>query len=148
MAFPTDVGIIDLMLDIPTGDQSDWYEFLKPQLREESRDFEFPVQYMFHDVPHVDGGPDPVGAQGCSGYVTVENGKFVPQFKTTPEKPFICFSVNPYPTALTNPPPNVSSTRTAPARSNFIESAFCPDRRAGFMNNDPSIFQSVFREFV
>jgi len=57
MAFPTDIGIIDLMLDIPTGDQRDWYEFLKPQLREESREYEFPVQYMFHDVPHVDGGP-------------------------------------------------------------------------------------------
>jgi len=48
-------------------------------------------------------GPDPVGAEGCSGYVTVENGKFVPQFKTTAESPFICFSVNPYPATLTNP---------------------------------------------
>ncbi|MCU1358459.1 MAG: putative TIM-barrel fold metal-dependent hydrolase [Acidimicrobiales bacterium] len=62
MAMPTDIGIIDLMLDIPSADQSDWYEFLKPQLREESKDHEFPAQYMFRDVPHVDGGPDPVGA--------------------------------------------------------------------------------------
>ena len=62
MSMPTDIGIVDLMLDIPSADQSDWYEFLKPQLREESRDYEFPAQYMFHDVPHVDGGPDPVGA--------------------------------------------------------------------------------------
>ena len=60
MAFPTDIGVIDLMLDLPSEDQSDWYEFLKPQLREESRDYEFPAQYMFKDVPHLDGGPDPV----------------------------------------------------------------------------------------
>jgi predicted TIM-barrel fold metal-dependent hydrolase len=62
MAMPTDIGIIDLMLDIPTGDQRTWYEFLAPQLREESKDYEFPAQYMFKDVPHLDGGPDPVGA--------------------------------------------------------------------------------------
>jgi branched-chain amino acid transport system substrate-binding protein len=48
-------------------------------------------------------GPDPVGAQGCEAYVTVENGKFVPQFNTTAAKPFICFPVNPYPATLTNP---------------------------------------------
>ena len=51
---PTDVGIVDLMLGIPTGHEKDWYEFLKPQLREESKDYEFPVQYMFKDVPHID----------------------------------------------------------------------------------------------
>lgn len=62
MAMPTDVGIIDLMLDIPSGDQSEWYEFLKPQLREESKDHEFPAQYMFRDVPHPDPGDDPVDA--------------------------------------------------------------------------------------
>ena len=35
MTFPTDVGIIDLMLTIPTGHEQDWYEFLKPQLLDE-----------------------------------------------------------------------------------------------------------------
>jgi len=62
MTMPTDIGIIDLMLDIPSGDQSEWYEFLKPQLREESKDHEFPAQYMFGDVPHPDPGDDPVDA--------------------------------------------------------------------------------------
>lgn len=62
MTMPTDIGVIDLMLDFPSPDQRDWYQFLKPQLREDSKDFEFPVEYMFKDVPHVDGGPDPVGA--------------------------------------------------------------------------------------
>ena len=42
------------MLGIPTGHEKDWYEFLKPQLREESKDYEFPAQYMFKDVPHLD----------------------------------------------------------------------------------------------
>lgn len=60
MPMPTDIGIVDLMLDLPGADQAHWYEFLKPQLREESRDYEFPAQYMFTDVPHIDGGPDPV----------------------------------------------------------------------------------------
>ncbi|MGI8711169.1 MAG: amidohydrolase family protein [Acidimicrobiales bacterium] len=58
MAMPTDIGIVDLMLDIPSADQSNWYEFLKPQLREESRNHEFPAQYMFTKVPHLDLGDD------------------------------------------------------------------------------------------
>jgi predicted TIM-barrel fold metal-dependent hydrolase len=62
MAMPTDIGIIDLMLDIPGPDQRDWYEFLKPQLREESRDYEMPAGYMFTDVPHLEGEADPVAA--------------------------------------------------------------------------------------
>ncbi len=53
MTMPSDVGIIDLMLGIPSGNERDWYEFLKPQLREESKDYEFPAQYMFKDVPHL-----------------------------------------------------------------------------------------------
>jgi len=59
---PRDIGIVDLMLDIPSEDQSDWYEFLKPQLREESRDYEFPAEYMFTHVPHVAPEGDPVDA--------------------------------------------------------------------------------------
>jgi predicted TIM-barrel fold metal-dependent hydrolase len=64
MAPLDDIGIIDTMLGIPeAGDRESWYAFLKPQLRDvESQDFEFPAQYMFHDIP---GGPgtdeDPVG---------------------------------------------------------------------------------------
>src|SRR3954471_17148477 len=60
MAMPTDIGIVDLMLDIPGADQAHWYEFLKPQLREESKDYEFPAQYMFKGVPHVEAASDPV----------------------------------------------------------------------------------------
>jgi ABC-type branched-subunit amino acid transport system substrate-binding protein len=48
-------------------------------------------------------GPSVPGDQDCIAYVAAVDGKFVPQFNTTPEKPFICFPVNPYPAALTNP---------------------------------------------
>jgi len=56
---PSDLGIIDLMLGIPEGPKKDWYDFLKPLVRDhESQDeFEFPAQYMFKEVPedpHVD----------------------------------------------------------------------------------------------
>ena len=52
MTMPTDVGIIDLMLGIPEGNERDWYEFLQAAARdEESKDYEFPAQYMFKEVP-------------------------------------------------------------------------------------------------
>ncbi len=63
------VGVVDTMLGIPDGDRGQWYEFLKPQLREESQDFEFPVQYMFHEVP-----PDP--ADDPVGYVVSEMDRY------------------------------------------------------------------------
>ena len=62
MTMPTDVGIIDLMLGIPEGSKKDWYGFLKPAcMDEESKDDEFPAQYMFKDVPQdIDAEADPV----------------------------------------------------------------------------------------
>ncbi len=54
---PTNIGIIDLMLGIPEGPKKDWYEFLKPLVRdvESKHEFEFPAQYMFKEVPeHVE----------------------------------------------------------------------------------------------
>jgi hypothetical protein len=63
MPMPTDVGVIDLMLGIPSGDPKRWYDFLRTQLldRESREDFEFPAEYMFKHVPkfqeHMD---DPV----------------------------------------------------------------------------------------
>jgi len=53
MAYPSDVGVIDTMLDLPFGDVASTYEFLTPNLRdrESNEDFEFPVEYMFKDVP-------------------------------------------------------------------------------------------------
>ncbi|HEY8547456.1 MAG TPA: amidohydrolase family protein [Acidimicrobiales bacterium] len=53
MGMPTDIGIVDLMLQVPDGNKRDWYRFLADNLRDtESREeFEFPVEYMFKDVP-------------------------------------------------------------------------------------------------
>ena len=53
MSMPTDIGIIDLMLGIPDGPKKDWYGFLKPLVRdrESQEEFEFPVEYMFKEVP-------------------------------------------------------------------------------------------------
>ncbi|MEZ5140596.1 MAG: amidohydrolase family protein [Acidimicrobiales bacterium] len=105
MAMPTDVGVIDLMLDIPSTEQRDWYEFLKPQLREESKDYEMPAEYMFKAVPHLDEAPDPVAATlelmdrhgieramvGCGFEETASRRAL----REHPDRFFGCFNVDP-----------------------------------------------------
>ncbi len=51
--WPSGLGIIDTMFDLPFADIAKVYEFLAPQLRDRDskESFEFPVEYMFHDVP-------------------------------------------------------------------------------------------------
>jgi predicted TIM-barrel fold metal-dependent hydrolase len=53
MAMPTDVGVIDLMLQIPERPKRDAYRFLESNLRdaESLEQFEFPVEYIFRNVP-------------------------------------------------------------------------------------------------
>ena len=53
MPSPHDLGVIDLMLGVPDpGQKERWYDFLKPNLRdEESKGMAFPAQYMFKEVP-------------------------------------------------------------------------------------------------
>jgi predicted TIM-barrel fold metal-dependent hydrolase len=53
MSYPADIGVIDLMMGIPEGHKRDWYGFLRGGLmdQESREEFEFPVQYMFKDVP-------------------------------------------------------------------------------------------------
>ncbi|MBM3662275.1 MAG: amidohydrolase [Actinobacteria bacterium] len=53
MAMPSGIGIIDTMLDLPFADLRKVYEFLGPQLRDRdsTEKFDFPVEYMFKDVP-------------------------------------------------------------------------------------------------
>ena len=55
MSMPKGVGAIDLMLNIPGRDQSDWYAFMEPLLLdEESRKvFQMPAQYLFRNLPDV-----------------------------------------------------------------------------------------------
>lgn len=60
MAMPNDIKVIDLMLNVPGEDNSQWYEFMKPLLLdEESRQmFKMPAQYMFKDIPESGGKED------------------------------------------------------------------------------------------
>ena len=53
MGMPTGIGIIDTMIGFPHGDMKEAYRFITRQTRdkESKEDFEFPVEYMFKDVP-------------------------------------------------------------------------------------------------
>ncbi len=53
MGMPTDVKVIDCMMGIPSRDPKPGYDFIRPLYRDrESLDpFDFPVEYMFKDVP-------------------------------------------------------------------------------------------------
>ncbi len=53
MPMPTDIGIIDTMIDFPHPDMKETYRFITRQTRdaESKESFEFPVEYMFKDVP-------------------------------------------------------------------------------------------------
>jgi predicted TIM-barrel fold metal-dependent hydrolase len=58
---PTDIKAIDLMLGIPVSETNkEWYEAFKPLLMDnESRQmFKMPAQYMFRDIPKLDGLDD------------------------------------------------------------------------------------------
>ncbi len=52
MAMPTDIGIIDTMIGFPHKDFSQ-YDFIRAQTKDaqSNEDFEFPVEYMFKNVP-------------------------------------------------------------------------------------------------
>ncbi len=60
MTMPKDVGVIDLMMGIPSSDPKQHYEFLKKQFmdRESKEDFAFPVEYIFKGVPTFEDLPD------------------------------------------------------------------------------------------
>lgn len=62
MAMPQDVGIVDLMIGFPMQDKKKVYEYLQRGMRDdESKEFSFPAQYMFKDVPDANReGDDPI----------------------------------------------------------------------------------------
>ncbi|HUE60836.1 MAG TPA: amidohydrolase family protein [Acidimicrobiales bacterium] len=53
MPIPQGIGIVDTMIGFPHPDLKEVYAFITRQTRDEEsrRDFEFPVEYMFKDVP-------------------------------------------------------------------------------------------------
>lgn len=62
MPMPADIQIIDLMMGIPTADNSSWYTFIRPLLMdEESRTrFRMPAEYLFRRLPRTGNPEDPV----------------------------------------------------------------------------------------
>ncbi len=62
MPFPADVGVIDLMLQIPGEDTRGWYDFMQPLFMDEaSRNYaKMPAEHLFKNVPDLQPGSDPV----------------------------------------------------------------------------------------
>ncbi len=60
MSMPGGIGIIDLMLNVPGEHSSKWYDFMRPLLldTESLEQFRMPAQYMFKDVPCIEGKED------------------------------------------------------------------------------------------
>ena len=57
---PEGVGIVDTMIGFPANDFSQ-YDFIRAQLKDGSTDMDFPVEYMFKNVPkELYGNKDPV----------------------------------------------------------------------------------------
>lgn len=50
MAMPKDIAIVDTMIGFPAEDFA-MYDFIRAQLKDGSTDFDFPVEYMFKQVP-------------------------------------------------------------------------------------------------
>ena len=65
MGMPQDVGIVDTMIGFPHPDMKEVYRFITRQTKdaESKEDFEFPVEYMFKDVPEKSyrDADDPIG---------------------------------------------------------------------------------------
>jgi predicted TIM-barrel fold metal-dependent hydrolase len=108
MAFPSGIGVIDLMLGIPEGHKRDWYGFLRRGLMDhESLDeFEFPVQYMFKEVPEdLPDERDPIaavldemdhfGIEKAMIGVTFERGTSATAIEQHPDRFFGSYQVDP-----------------------------------------------------
>ena len=50
MVMPKGIGIVDTMIGFPADDFSQ-YDFIRKQLKDGSTDLDFPVEYMFKNVP-------------------------------------------------------------------------------------------------
>ena len=50
MSVPKDIAIVDTMIGFPADDFA-MYDFIREQLKDPSAEFEFPVEYMFKQVP-------------------------------------------------------------------------------------------------
>lgn len=105
MGPPPGIGVIDTMIGFPAEDFA-MYDFIRKQLKDGSEDFDFPVEYMFKQVPKEHwGAPDPIavtlkemdrfgiemGLIGVGGEVSAEALKrhpdrFIPQGSVDPNR--------------------------------------------------------------
>ncbi len=107
MTFPSDIGVIDLMMGVPEGSKKDWYGFLRAGfMDDESKEMEFPVEYMFKGVPDdLDEGADPVavvlgemdhfGIEKAMLGTGIERGKTSRALRDHPDRFFGSFEVSP-----------------------------------------------------
>jgi predicted TIM-barrel fold metal-dependent hydrolase len=107
MTFPSDVGVVDLMMGIPEGSKKAWYGFLRAWLMDdESKEMEFPAQYMFKEVPEdMDPGADPVavvlgemdhfGIDKAMLGVSFERSTSTRAVQEHPDRFFCSYEVNP-----------------------------------------------------
>lgn len=60
MGIPKGINIVDTMIAFPAADFSQ-YDFIRTQLKDDSTDLDFPVEYMFKNVPkELYGNEDPI----------------------------------------------------------------------------------------
>ena len=107
MSYPSDVGVIDLMMGVPEGSKKSWYGFLRAGLMDdESKEMEFPVEYMFKEVPpDLDEGADPVkvvlgemdhfGIEKAMLGTSFERGTSLRAIQDHPDRFFGSYEVNP-----------------------------------------------------
>jgi predicted TIM-barrel fold metal-dependent hydrolase len=106
-ADPKDYRAIDLMLQIPGDDNTQWYESMKPLFRdEESRNvFKMPAQYMFKDIPDTGKHDDYVaytlaemdkwGIAKAMISVNVDKSENLEAIRRHPDRFFACYGANP-----------------------------------------------------
>ena len=105
MPFPTDIGVIDCMLQIPGQSNRDWYDFMQPLFMDEaSRSYDkMPVEYMFRNVPDIDKTDDTIAytvdkmdAFGIErAMIGVQHETSVQALKRYPDRFFGSYHANP-----------------------------------------------------
>jgi len=107
MPIPSGLKAIDLMMNIPDGDPTAWYEFIKPLLLdEESRKvFKMPAQYMFKDIPQIEDQKDYVqyaiaemdkwGIEQAMLGISGPNSTNLEACRTYPDRFFPSYGANP-----------------------------------------------------
>ena len=107
MPIPNGIKAIDLMMNIPDGDPTAWYEFIKPLLLdEESRKvFKMPAQYMFKNIPQIGDEEDHVqyaindmdkwGIESAMLGISGPNSVNLEACKNHPERFFPSYGANP-----------------------------------------------------